>query len=117
MMIKKCTINFNEMKPVELFDLIVEDSDNLVIGDYPKLSISTGAINIKPIKDFDIDRNYYLNGDVGMIKQAFIKAGKLTLWAPIPNNNAEYIMELETTGGQHLYYQMDCSRFITVDTE
>ena len=116
-MLKKCTINFSEMQPVELFDLIVEDSDNLVIGDYPKLSISTGAINIKPIKDFDVDRNYYLNGDIGMVKQAFIKAGKLTLWAPIPNNNQEYIMELETAEGKHLYYQMDCSRFITVETE
>ncbi len=116
-MIKKCTINFNEMQPVELFDKIVEDSDNLVVGDYPKLSISNGAISVKPLKNYDIDRNYYLNGDIGMVKQAFIKAGKLTLWAPIPNNNSEYIMELETAEGKHLYYQMECNRFISVETE
>ena len=116
-MIKKCIINFNEMKPVELFDKIVEDSNNLVVGDYPKLSISTGAISVKPIKDFDVDRNYYLNGDVGIIKQAFIKAGKLTLWAPIPNNNSEYIMELETAEGKHLYYQMEKNQYISVETE
>ena len=105
------------MSAVELFDLIVEDSDNLVIGDYPHLSIANGAISVKPIKDFDVDRNYYLNGDMGMVKQAFIKVGKLTLWAPIPNNNQEYIMELETTGGEHLYYQMEKNQYISVETE
>ena len=115
MMIKKCTINFNEMQPVELFDLIVEDSDNLVIGDYPHLSIANGAISVKPLKNPTGNRGYNFTGNHGIIRTASIPQGMITLWQDL--STKEYILELETRAGEYWYYQMQCNRFISVETE